>query len=174
MKPKRPLAAVAGFAAVVVFLSSGDVLAPRHAAAVDAAPRTTVSRFSVEIDGALIPTMMLVTGLEFESEVVQYRDGADPTPRLRPGANKPGKVTLTREFTGAVDWLNWRKSVTAKLERKTVVVTLFDMSMQHPLTRVTLAGAWPDKWSGPSLDAHGSGAPTESIELVWDSIDLKK
>jgi phage tail-like protein len=117
---------------------------------------------------------MTVTGLESESEVVLYRDGTDPTPRLRPGTHKPGKVTLTREFTGAVDWVTWRKSALGlKLERKTVVVTLLD-PQGHPLTHVTLTGAWPAKWNGPSFDARGTGIPTESVELVWDTLDVKK
>lgn len=60
--------------------------------------------FMVEIDGSAVANFSEVSGLEIETEVIEYRSGNDIS-RVRkiPGLHKAGDITLKRGITQSRD-----------------------------------------------------------------------
>ena len=130
------------------------------------------NRFSFEIDGVIVAGIHTVSGLEDESEVVQYKD-ADGTLRSRPGNHKPGKMTVTRDFSTTSEWYRWRKAVLdGKVERKSISV-IFHNDAGEEAGRMNFYNCWPSKWNGPSLNSKSSGTITEKLEISWETMELK-
>ena len=78
------------------------------------------NRFALEIDGVLVGGVHSVDGLESESEVVEYKDGVSHT---RPGHPKPGKMTVTKDWSNTSEWYKWRKAVLdGKVDRRSISV----------------------------------------------------
>src|SRR5215467_15505410 len=68
--------------------------------------------FLLEIDGITRAGFSECTGLNAESNVIEYREGNEAiTPRKLPGLNKFGNVTLKRGITQDADMFNWHKAV---------------------------------------------------------------
>lgn len=161
------------FAAAALCLAAASTVVCHRvrpaAAATTHGPQTSMNRFSLEIDGGGVPDILSVTGLESEGEATVL-----PDTKTRPGNQKPGRVTITRDFSGNQDWVAWRRAIaTGKNDRRTVVVNALDPSMKI-VARIALTGAWPSKWIGPTFNARSSESTTESLELVWDAIEIKK
>ena len=130
------------------------------------------NRFSFEIDGVIVAGVHTVSGLEDESDVVQYKD-ADGTLHSRPGNHKPGKMTAKRDFSSTSEWYKWRKAVLdGKVERKSISV-IFHNDAGEEAGRMNFYNCWPSKWKGPSLNSKSSGPITEEIEISWETMDLK-
>ena len=131
-------------------------------------------QFSVEIDGMVSSNFTEVSGLEFETEVIEYRDGNEPsTTRKLPGLTKFDAVTLSRGFTGNHDLWDWVRSISqGTLDRRNVAIVLLDTAMQ-PVLRWTLRNALPTKWIGPTLDASESDVMMETIVLVHEGLEME-
>jgi phage tail-like protein len=130
-------------------------------------------RFSVEIDGVVVAGVHSIEGLKHEHEVIEYKDGEDGTMHTRPGNHKPGKMTVTKDWSNTSEWYNWRKTVLdGKTERKSISV-IFHNDAGAESGRYNFYECWPSKWKGPSLNARNSGHATEKIELSWERMELK-
>jgi phage tail-like protein len=130
-------------------------------------------RFSLEIDGVSIGGVHSVEGLQHEHEVVEYNDGDDITTRFRPGRKKPGSVKITRDFAANKEFFNWRKTVLdGKVDRKSVSIILLSDSGEEAM-RYNLFECWPKKYTGPALNARNSAHATESIEIAFETMDMK-
>lgn len=130
------------------------------------------SRFSVEIDGVLVAGFKSVEGLESETEVVEYKDGATHS---RPGNLKANKVTLTRDWSNTSEFYKWRKTVLdGKTDRKSVSI-IFRNDAGQELGRMNFFDCWPSKWTGPNLSTtSGRGTvTTESLDISWETMELK-
>lgn len=55
--------------------------------------------------------------------------------------------------------------------RRTVVVELLDEHQEQVVARWQLEGAWPTRWTGPTLDASGTEVAMEEIELAYERLD---
>src|SRR5580765_3604884 len=86
--------------------------------------------FLVETGGVLQAGFSEVTGLNSETEMIEYRNGnEDFTPRKLPGRKKFGNVTLKRGLALGQDFLTWRKKVTdGKIDRQNVSIIVLDES----------------------------------------------
>ena len=66
--------------------------------------------FRVEISGVAIAGFAECSGLRIEVDVIEYREGGDPSPvRKLPGLSKVGDITLKRGITASrelYDWIN--------------------------------------------------------------------
>ena len=131
------------------------------------------SRFSVELDGIMIGGIHTVEGLEFEHEIVEYHDGDDGTTHFRPGRQKPGRVKLTKDFSSTKEFFNWRQAVvTGKVDRKSMSIVIHNDAGEESM-RYNLFECWPTKYQGPSLNARNSAHATESIEIAFETMDMK-
>src|SRR6478735_11179381 len=84
--------------------------------------------FIVEIDGNTAAGFSEVSGLESDSDVIEYRNGNEGiTKRKLPGLNKFSNITLKRGFTKDLDLWKWRKSVMdGNPDRRTGAIVLLN------------------------------------------------
>ena len=127
--------------------------------------------FKLEIDGITVAGFSEVTGLNQESNVIDYREGQEGiTPRKLPGLNKFGNITLKRGISADLSVYNWRKTVTdGDIERKNASVVLHN-EKHDEVVRWNLVNAWPSKYVGPDLKANANDIAIESIELTHEGV----
>jgi phage tail-like protein len=118
-----------------------------------------------------------VSGLTMESEVIEYRGGADPvfSTNKMPGLKKFSNVTIKRGIA-PVDAGNglfeWFKLVTlGKADRREVTISL--LNEEHEIVMSwTMKQAWPVKLEGPGLKSTGTDVAIESCEFACESIEI--
>ena len=129
--------------------------------------------FGLELDGVRVTMLTEVSGLGWEREVIELREGGDPdaTTRRLPGRMKPGEVTLTRGLTTDLAFEQWmRDPVPAGRPRRTVSLALFD-TQGRAVARYHLENAWPSKLEISPLRSAGKGITVESLTLVHEGLE---
>jgi phage tail-like protein len=128
--------------------------------------------FKLEIEGITVAGFSEVTGLNQESNVIDYREGQEGiTPRKLPGLNKFGNITLKRGISPDLSVYNWRKTVTdGDIERRNASVVLHNEKHEE-VVRWNLVNAWPSKYVGPDLKANANEVAIESIELTHEGVE---
>jgi phage tail-like protein len=129
--------------------------------------------FLLDIDGTVKAGFSEVSGSTTETEVIEYREGADKGPtRKLPGLTKFSNITLKRGLTNDRSLWDWRKTVIdGATQRANVTLTLLDESRQ-PVVVWKIRNAWPSKWEGPALNAKSSDVAIETLELAHEGFDL--
>jgi phage tail-like protein len=131
------------------------------------------NRFSVEIEGVLVAGVHTIDGLGTEQDIIQYKDGEDGTMHTRPGNTLPGKLTMTKDWSNTPEWFNWRKTaIDGKVERHSISV-IFHNDAGEEAGRMNFFNTWCSKWTGPSLNAKNSGHASETIEVSYETFELK-
>jgi phage tail-like protein len=129
--------------------------------------------FLLEIDGVAKAGFSEVTGLNTETNVIEYREGSDPNHmRKLPGLEKFGNVTLKRGVTPDPELFNWHKAVLDGeiLRDESMSIVLLDERRQE-VVRWNLQNAWPSKWVGPDLKAGANEIAFESVEIVHEGVE---
>ena len=124
-------------------------------------------RFKVEVDHHDLGTWSKCDGLGIEYEVQEYKEGGENTyvHRLR-GRAKYQNVKLTRFVDKTSPQVaQWVGGIQNQVTRGTAHISLIN-SEGSPIVTWDLDGAYPVKWSGPSLDAGSGQVATESLELA--------
>jgi phage tail-like protein len=112
-------------------------------------------------------------GVQTQSSIAAYKDGEDGVNRTRPGNHKPGKITITKDWSNTLEWYTWRKAVIdGKTDRRSVSIILYNDSGVE-VGRMNFYNCWPVKHTLPALEAKNSGHATETIELAYDSLEWK-
>lgn len=129
--------------------------------------------FRLELGGEIEAGFMECSGLDSETELIQYRNGDDDiTPRKIPGLRRFGNITLRRGITTSTTLWDWRlQAMVGHLERRDVSVVLYDDSGQSEVARWNLRNAWPVKWQGPTLNATANEIAIEVLELAHEGVD---
>ncbi|WP_461635596.1 phage tail protein [Glutamicibacter soli] len=129
--------------------------------------------FLIELDGVTSAGFTEVSGLNTESDIMEYREGnyIGGVHKL-PGLIKFGQLTLKRGYTLNQDLWLWRKTtLEGATERRNGAIVLLDVSRQ-PTLRWEFFEAWVSKYEGPALNATTSEAAIESIELAFENLQL--
>jgi phage tail-like protein len=128
--------------------------------------------FLLEIDGIVKAGFSEVTGLNAESNVIEYREGDEGiTARKLSGLNKFGNVTLKRGVSLDVDMFSWHKDVMdGDIKRVTSMSIVLRDEKQTEAVRWNLLNAWPVKWMGPDLKANASEIAIEALEITHEGI----
>lgn len=122
-----------------------------------------------------------VTGLDFETEVIEYREGNLPSynKTKQPGMTKYTDVTLKRGIIlDDLEFFNqWEK--TAMFQeinqqyRRTVTIKL--LNEEHKAIIVwTLSKAWPSKIQSTDLKADGNEVAIETLTFVHEGLTMTK
>jgi phage tail-like protein len=143
-----------------------------------AATRTdpyAVFNFVVEIDG--IPAAMFseASGLASETELIEYRTGADKTNTVRklPGLTKYPNIVLKRGITRDLSLWTWRKAIVdGNPDRRNGTITLLDETRQ-PVLRWRFVRGLPVKWEGPTLNAQANEVAIETLEIAHEGLELE-
>lgn len=128
--------------------------------------------FKLEVEGITVAGFSEVTGLNQESNVIDYREGQEPiTPRKLPGLNKFGNITLKRGISPDLSVYNWRKTVTdGDIERRNASIVLHNEKHEE-VVRWNLVNAWPSKYVGPDLKANANEVAIETVELTHEGVE---
>ncbi|SRR6056297_531029 len=117
-----------------------------------------------------------VSGLEVNSEVIEYRAGNSKlfSTIKMPGMRKSGNITLKKgvfaKDNGFWDWFNQTKMNTIK--RQTVTIKLLDEAGNATMVW-TLSNAFPAKVTGTDLKSDGNEVAVESIELAHEGLTIE-
>ena len=131
------------------------------------------SRFHVEIQGIEQAAFTECSGLEIETEVLEYQEGGlNQYVHKLPGRSKVSNVTLKWGITDSNELWNWYRDVLqGKIERKNTSIVLYDLK-GNEVMRWTFNDAYPVKWSGPAFKADENAITIESLELAHEGMSL--
>lgn len=125
-----------------------------------------------------------VSGLDFETEVIEYREGTDQTytKKKQPGLKKYSNITLKRgSFEGDFDFYNlWKQTFyfqegnkTKSRYRRLVTIKLLNEEHQSIVTW-ELDNAWPSKVQSTDLKADANEVAIETMELVHEGLTIQE
>jgi phage tail-like protein len=117
-----------------------------------------------------------VSGLDVETEVIEYRDGASPeySKQKIPGMQKFANVTMKRGiFRGDNEYFEWWNTVALNtVQRRDVTVSL--LNEQHePVMVWKVKNAWPAKIASTDLKGDGNEIAIETVELAHDGVTIQ-
>ena len=117
-----------------------------------------------------------VTGLDVETEVVEYRHGASPeySKIKMPGMQKFSNITLKRgTFKGDNELFEWWNSVSLNtIERRNITISLLNEN-HEPVVTWKVKNAWPTKIQSTDLKADGNEVAIESMEIVHEGLMIQ-
>ena len=131
--------------------------------------------FQVEWGGTKIG-FTEVSGLDVETEVVEYRDGASPeySKIKMPGMQKFSNITLKRgTFKSDNEYFKWWNTVKLNtIERRDITISL--LNEEHaPVITWKVKNAWPSKIQSTDLKAEGNEVAIESMEIVHEGLSIQ-
>lgn len=137
-------------------------------------PLVTYS-FEVEWGGTQIG-FTEVSGLDFESDVVEYRHGASPeyTKIKMPGMQKYSNITLKRgTFKGDNEYYEWWNTVKLNtIDRRDLTIKLLNEE-REPVVVWEVRNAWPMKVQTTTLKADGSEVAIETMEICHEGLKVR-
>lgn len=131
--------------------------------------------FRVEWGGSRIG-FTEVTGLNLETEVIEYRDGSSPEYNKikMPGLRKYGNITMKRgTFENDNQYYEWFNTVSLnQIERRDVTISLLNES-HEPVVVWKVKNAFPIKIQSPDLKSDANEAAIESIEIAHEGLTIQ-
>lgn len=123
-----------------------------------------------------------VSGLDFETEVIEYREGSSKkyNKLKQPGLTKYSDVTLKRgTFEGDFGFFNlWKQSYyfqegnkTGSKYRRTVTIKLLNEE-HEPIITWKLENAWAKKVQSTDLKADANEVAIETMELAHEGLTI--
>jgi phage tail-like protein len=131
--------------------------------------------FIVEIDGITVASFNEALVLEAEVEIIEYRDGGQPTTASRklPGRVKYSNLVLKRGVTGSTELFDWFKEVVdGTVQRRNISVVLMS-NKKDEVARWLLRDAWPCRYKGPSLNGLGNRIAIEELEIAHEGLTME-
>jgi phage tail-like protein len=135
--------------------------------------------FHVEIDGITQAMFRECTGLDSESEIIEYKEaGKDGQTifRKQPGALKWSNIELKRGITDVMELWEWRKLVEqgkVNEARKSGSVVLYNQANEE-IARWNFVDGWPSKISGPQAKADGNEVAVEGLTIAHEGMERVK
>ena len=135
------------------------------------------SQFTLEIGGVELGRFQAVSGLNWETEVIEYKDTTKEGKvviRKRPGQTKYPDVTFKRGMSADGALLKWYQTVIdGKVERKEGSIVVYDLAGDE-IDRWNFEAAWPSKWSASDLDAGSDSVMIEEVTIAVERMERKK
>jgi len=130
--------------------------------------------FQVEWGGAKIG-FQEVSGLDIETETIEYRDGASPeySKLNMPGMVKYTDIVLKRGvFKGDNEYYQWLKmNKLNKAERRDITISLLDEE-HAPVVVWKVLNAWPKKIQSTDLKGEANEVAIETLTLAHERIEI--
>ena len=121
-----------------------------------------------------------VSGLDAETEVIEYRDGASKEyhSTKQPGRQKWSNITMKRgSFESDNEYFDWWKNTKLFEERAGELrrdVTVSLLNEEHePIVVWKVKKAWPTKVQPTDLKSDASEVAIESIELAHEGVEIE-
>jgi phage tail-like protein len=140
---------------------------------------STSFRYHVQIQGIEVARFSECSGLDFETEVFDYKEGGMNSHVHRfPSRWKFNNLNLKKGIStdGKTLW-DWVESVvkganTGEFDTHTVTVILYDVSGKTPVRTWTYQDAYPIKWAASALSADQNGIAIETLTLAHQGMDF--
>ncbi len=132
-------------------------------------------RFHVEIQGVGVARFSECSGLEFEAETYDYKEGGlNSRVHRLPGRFKFTNLTLKKGIAtdGQPLWDWVQKTVSGKITTHQVTVTLYDLKGENPLREWVFQDAYPVKWGASALSAEQNAIAIETLTLAHQGMDF--
>ncbi|WP_273480041.1 phage tail protein [Rivihabitans pingtungensis] len=131
--------------------------------------------FSVDIGDQKNLAFQEVSGLDTETQIIEYRAGnsKDFSTVKMPGIKKVGNVTLKKGiFVKDNKFWDWYSQISMNtIKRVPVVIKLLD-EKGNPTMVWTLQNAWPTKITGTDLKADGNEVAVETLEIAHEGLTI--
>ncbi len=131
----------------------------------------TKFRFEVDWGGTKIG-FSEVSGLNVETEVIEYRNGVTPgdTKVKQAGLKKYGNISLKRGmFENDNEYFNWWRETFREEYKRDITIKLLNES-GSPVVSWSVSQAWPVKIDATDLKADGNEVAIESMELAHEGL----
>jgi phage tail-like protein len=136
-------------------------------------------RYHLKIQGIEVARFSECSGLDFETEVFDYKEGGLNSRLHRfPTRWKFNNLVLKKGIAedGQPLW-DWAESMvknanTGKFETHTVTITLFDVEGKNPVRTWTYMDAYPIKWAATALTADQNAIAIETLTLAHQGMDF--
>lgn len=134
--------------------------------------------FAVEIDGISHAVFTECTLPVLEVEVEEVKEGGfNVGTHLLPGRVKRGSMTLKRGLAKSPRLLDWYENIAqGSIKRRSVSVIFYDNQPgrgSQVVMRWNLVGAYPHKWTGPTLNSASNQVAIETLELSFESVSVE-
>jgi phage tail-like protein len=130
--------------------------------------------FRVEWGGSKIG-FTEVTGLDFQVEPIEYREGSSPEYHKikMPGMHKFSNITLKRgTFTGDIEFYKWMKTISlTQVERRDITISLLNEA-HEPVVTWGIKNAFPIKVQASDFKADGNEVAVETLELAHEGLKI--
>ena len=135
------------------------------------------SQFALELKGVELARFQGVSGLSWETEVVEFKDTTitgKVITRKRPGQTKYGDITLKRGMSADGALLDWyKKVIDGAVERKDGSIVVYNMAGEE-IDRWNFERGWPNKWTASDLDAGSDSVMVEEVTIAIEHLERKK
>ena len=134
--------------------------------------------FLLEIQGVVSDTKVIVggfksvSGMDSETEIVEFKQGNDKVVRKKPGRTTYANIILERGYTATDDLWQWRKNIEdGKIDRRSGSVIILDQDGQTEVARYNFYEGWPCKWYVPDMNSDSSAMAIEKIEIAVEKVE---
>ena len=131
--------------------------------------------FSVDWGGTKIG-FTEVSGLDFETEVIEYRQGASPeySKIKMPGMRKLSNITLKRGiFKGDNEFYEWWNTIQLnQVQRRDITISMLDET-HMPIIVWKVKQAFAFKITGTDLKSDGNDVAIESLEIAHEGLTIE-
>ena len=131
--------------------------------------------FSLEVDGIIMASFRKCSGIESETETIEYKEATKDGQmiiRKVPGAMKWSDITLERRIDSSKDLWEWRKTVIEgdiDGARRNGSIVAKD-SKHKEVARWNFTAGWPSKWTGAEFDAGSNDIATEKVTITHEGL----
>lgn len=130
--------------------------------------------FLVELDQIVRAAFQQINGLDSTVEVVEYREGGDPTTRKLAGRTTYSNIVLKWGIAVDNELYEWHRRISQDPsnlpnERRGGAI-LLQNSRGETVSRWDFERAWPTKYTAPELNAESSDVAVETLELAHEGI----
>ena len=134
-------------------------------------------KFAFEVDwGGTKVGFQEVSGLNIETDVIEYRHGASPdfSKMKMPSMKKYSNITLKRgTFKADNEFYDWFKTMQANtVERRSITISLLDEN-GDPAVTWKVKNAFPVKLQSTDLKAEGNEVAIETLELAHEGLTIE-
>jgi len=136
----------------------------------------TTFSFHVELDGIDIGAFKECSGVDSETEIIEYKettkDGKMMIRKL-PGAMKWADITLKKAIDNKKDLWDWRRQVEqGEIDdaRRNGSIVLYDSTAKE-MARWNFFDGWPSKWKGADLNAGENNVAVEEITITHEGLE---
>ncbi len=135
----------------------------------------TTSAFFIEIDGVTVAQFKEASGIDSETNVIEYKESTESGKlliRKVPGSPKWADITLKRRLDTSTALWEWRKTVLdgdIDGARRNGSIVIYD-SMGAETARWNFENGWPSHWKGSDLNAGADEIVVEELTITHEGL----